>query len=43
MSELNSNELSRPIIGTTIRISKEQNIFIEKLVDSNEPKQTKST
>lgn len=33
MSELNSSELSKSLVGTTIRISQEQNMFIEELVE----------
>lgn len=33
MSELNSSEVSKPLIGTTLRISQEQNMFIEQLVE----------
>lgn len=33
MSELNSSDLSKSLVGTTIRISQEQNMFIEELVE----------
>lgn len=33
MSELNSSEVSKPLVRTTLRISQEQNMFIEELVE----------